>query len=688
MLLLNHIGGILPGGNVARAAILAMLVACAFAGAAEPETHLLANPGFEEGTESPSQWAFNSRGTDSQIAWERGRARGGAASVRIANATRAESGNVVQTIPLDPPLEPGSLVEFSAMAATEDLRGDGPRIVVYLQQPSGDRETAVAAGPGGTHDFAEVRARARVRHAVSRLVVYLCNYGTGTVWWDDASVIVERAVSHQIAPRPETDRTMPPLSTADGLSMVLSGSGGVVQLLIEDRGLEVAPLPSGLWLQPFNGEPVPVTGELSREDGSIVQRFETADAGLRLEATFQAQHDALRVDGCVEDLTGADRGLDVLFSLPVGGEGWLWGNSIREEVPVGNQMHAVDETTFSSLSQTASGHGLSLAVPADRPCDCEFTHGGQFGYAVRFRFGLSQAARGNLKGRAPFSLLLYRCDGRWGLRDAARRYYELFPRAFEKRVACEGLWMFGTARFPIPDPQNYAFHEGGPAGWEYDDAHGIFTCPYIIPGQREITRLERLPETKQEAFDIFAAYGEAKEESASDVPGQSLEPSAAGRKREDRGWGASMKSIVNNCMLFDAEGLPHMRIRHTTWGDNSITFPLNASPWLLADSQEPTVAKVLLAHVDEIHDEIPNLDGMYVDSLGAWGEYINHRREHLAYAQVPLSYDPANGQPVIPNRFTLWNSSGSLATGCIAVASSCLPTGCTPTGGSTFSRWT
>jgi hypothetical protein len=65
------------------------------------------------------------------------------------------------------------------------------------------------------------------------------------------------------------------------------------------------------------------------------------------------------------------------------------------------------------------------------------------------------------------------------------------------------------------------------------------------------------------------------------------------------------------------------------------------------------VAKVLLAHADKLHDEIPSLDGIYVDSLGSWGNYLNHRPEHFAYAQVPLSYDPANGRPVIPNHFTL-----------------------------------
>ncbi|HUT90801.1 MAG TPA: carbohydrate binding domain-containing protein [Thermoguttaceae bacterium] len=633
--------------------LLAAVVACALAGAGEPGTNLIENPGFEAGADAPTGWTFNGRNTDSQIACDSGRAHGGRRAVRITNATKAETGNVVQSVRLDPPLEPGSLVTFSAVAATEDLRRDGARIVVYLERASGGRETAVAAGPGGTRDFAEVRGQARVGHRTSRLVVYLCNYGTGTVWWDDASVTVRRAAAEEIVARPKGQKRLPPLRTGDGLSLALSDSGGVDDVLLDGRSAASASLPSGLWLEPFEGAAVPVVGQLAARDGSIVQRWADDDVGLRVDATYRAGADVMRCDGSVEDLTGRERGVDVVFSLPVGNGAWRWGQSIREEVPVGDELQVQDETTFSSLSAPDHGDAVALAVPADCPSDCEFTYGGRLAYAVRFHFGLSHAADGELKGRAPFSFVVYRCDGRWGLRDAARRYYELWPEAFRKRVAREGLWMFGSPRFPLPDAENYAFHEGGPAGWEDDDAHGIYTCPYIIPGQREISRVERLPETQEEAMEVFRSLAPAGDEASSDIPGQSLAAGTAAHDRDDRGWGPSMKAIIENCMLLDADGRPHMRIRNTEWGGNSITFPLDASPRLLAESDRPTVAKTLLAHSMGLLDAVPSLDGIYVDSLGAWGSYLNHRREHFAASRVPLSYDPNTGRPVIPNRFTL-----------------------------------
>ncbi len=628
-------------------------VACvARAPAAELARNILENSGFELGNGKPTNWSFNQRRSESQIAWDKRRSHAGDASAMISNRNRAETGNVLQSIVFDTPLEPGSRIDFSAVAACEDLSRDGPRIIVTLHSDDGERQSASAVGIGGTHDFVEVRGQAVTEARTKRIIIYLCNYGVGRTWWDDARIEVDRASVTKMAPRPRASRTVATLRTVDGLGLTLADSGAVTEVAPGGRSVAVHSAGAGLWLKPYRGDTIPVTGELTLDDQHARQRFNDTKLGLRVDVEFREDDDAITCRGVVEDTTAEDRGLDLIFGLPIGGPGWRWGKSIREEIPLGAGPHSLKVTTFSALSNPATGDGVALAVPADAPCDCWFTYDERFGYAVRFRFGLSPAA-GRLKSKAPFRFVIYRCDGTWGLRDAARRYYQLWPDAFVKRIRREGLWMFGNPRIRLPDPQNYAFHEGGPGGWQYDDAHNIYTCPYIIPGQREITRLEKLPADRQAAMDIFHAYRHRETEVVTDRPGVTLrEPSDTTADRPG-GWGSDMAEIIDHCLLLDADDLPLVRIRNTTWGGNSITFPLNASPYLFGDSDSVTVSKALLAHVGKLHADIPGLDGTYVDSLGSWGSYLNHRREHFQYGRIPLSHDPTSGQPVIPNRFSL-----------------------------------
>ncbi len=619
---------------------VSMLIAIAFAcQLAVGAQNLVANPGFEAGDDAPEGWSFNHRGSDGEIAWEQARAASGDRSVRLTNL-EGQTGNVLQTVRIDPPLPPGSRVDYSAMSATENVAGSAPRIILYLQPPGGHRRTVSAGGIPGTHDFAKVAATVFTDRPVASIVMYLCHYGTGTAWWDDAHISVERGEEVTVVDRPTATAELPALGTGDGLSLSLNDAGGVAAVRVGDLDVTAPAVRSGLWVQPWRGDMVPVAGELATGEGSVRQQWESEELGLGVSATWLVEGDAIVCRGEIADLTGEDRGVDVLAALPVGSPGWLWGLDVNESVPLwqagaeeepGPVQQGLDDLTFSALTLPEQA-GLSLAVPADRPCICAFEWAAELGWVVRFRLGLSPAASGELQSRAPFAFVIYRIDPAWGLRDAARRYQELYPWAFEKRAEREGLWMFGQPRIDLPDPEHYAFHEGGPRGWEFDEEHGISTCPYIIPGQREITRLEELPSGPAEALEIFRGW----------------EP---GEGPRGRGWGN--KPIIESCMLHDAEGQPVVEIRESAWGGNSITFPLNANPWLAADSEEPTVAKALLAHVAGQHEEIPQLDGTYVDSLGHWGDFTSFRREHFAAERVPLTYDLVTGRPVIDNRFAL-----------------------------------
>lgn len=596
---------------------------------ASAQDNLLVNPGFEDGRNAPEAWSYNHRGTEGQIAWDNQRSASGQRSVRLTNRAD-QTGNVLQTIRIDPPLPPGSIVEVGAMSAADQVRGTAPQIITYLQPPSGDRQTVVADGVAGTHDFAEVSTKASADRAVGSIVVYLCHYGTGTAWWDDAWVRVSRAAEPELSARPRPSGDTFPLTTSDGLAITLNDAGGVSEVRVDGNSLVRGGLPSGLWVRRRGGDFRPVAGRLMTTDARCLQMWRDDQADLSVVSTWCADGNSIRCEGAVIDRTGEDRAVDVVMSLPVGGEGWRWGESVVSEIPLSTVV--LNDLTFSAVSGPQAG--LSLSVPAHAPSDCDFGWSPLLGYHVRFRFGLSPAAAGNLSRRAPFEFTIRRIDPQWGLRDAARRYQQANPQAFEKRVEREGLWMFGSPRIDLPDPQNYAFHEGGPGGWQYDDRHGIYTMPYIIPGQREITRLDTLPASPAQALEIFRRWEPPQDDS-----------------RAERGWGS--KEVIENCMLYDANGDPHVVIRDTDWGGKSITFPMNANPWLFKGTGRPTIGRTLLDFVAAQHDEIPALDGTYVDSLGAWGNYDNFRREHFPAERVPLSYHAVTGRPVIPNRFTL-----------------------------------
>ncbi len=596
--------------------------------------NLLVNPGFEDGGDAPDGWSFNHRRTDGEISWDDARAHSCERSVRLRN-TPGQTGNVVQTLHFDPPLPTGSTVSCSAWAATEDVGGSAPRIMFNLLSVDNVRQDAASKPVGaGTHDFAPTQGVAAADRVTDRVVIYLCHYGTGTAWWDDAVVTVEHAAARNFIERPAAEERLSALETEDGLALIVANNGGVAAMSIGGERVAMSEARSGLWVAPVGGDTVPVTGEVTVAGGGAEQEFVDEERGLRVAASFRASADRIECEGEVVDLTGEDRGVDVIFSLPVDGAGLLWGRDIRTETPIADTPLAQTMLTFASLSNPETGQGLALAVPADSPCECSLSWGDEFGFAVRYRFGLSPDAGGEFKSRAPFRFVIYRCDGKWGLRDAARRYYDMNPAAFEKRVEREGLWLFGSPRIELPDPRNYAFHEGGPRGWEFDEEHDIYTCPYIIPGQREIRRLEKLPANREEALTMLDEW-------------ENPTPERGG------GWGAEMRDIIENCLLQAPDGLPQMSIRTTDWGGDSVTFPLNANSNLFADTDAPTIGKSQLATVARMHDDNPKLDGTYVDSLGAWGDYDNYRAEHFAYTRTPLSYDATTGRSIINNRFTL-----------------------------------
>jgi hypothetical protein len=374
-------------------------------------------------------------------------------------------------------------------------------------------------------------------------------------------------------------------------------------------------------------------------------------ANLSITAQISQRSDHLLVTGVVEDTRrAADRGVDVVFRLPF--RSALWWPRISEaivpdrankstaraadrDLPPGAAV--LEATKESGLEQDVlpigcvtdlkQRTGVAIAIPPDLPCRFRFAYVPDAGcLELTLLFGLSAAAPAELKSRAPFRFVIMPTDGRWGLRDAVRRYYAMFPQAFQRKTRSSGLWLFACKNFDeVPDVENYAFWEG-PLLKQLDKAlaHKIENYPYIIVGQREITYLKEKPASYDDVVAVLTQ-----------------EPA---RTKKTKWTWADVKALVENSGLHDAQGHWVHQLRSTEWGGNSITFPLNPSPFLPGR----TVSSTVLAEVETMLKEYPSLAGIYVDSLASWGSFYNYRREHFAAARAPLSHDD-NGRVCIPN---------------------------------------
>jgi hypothetical protein len=174
----------------------------------------------------------------------------------------------------------------------------------------------------------------------------------------------------------------------------------------------------------------------------------------------------------------------------------------------------------------------------------------------------------------------------------------------------------------VPDPTNYAFwqasrlNETGIA-----QSLGLEIYPYTIIGVREIGYLKSKLATDD---DVLAALVR-KPETA----------------KEGRYPWDEVKSVVETSGLRDAKGRLVYRLRHTWWNGDGVAFPVNPSPYLPASNGHPTAASHTFAEIASALNDHPAIHGIFVDSLGMWGSYENHRREHFACIRAPLTHDAA-----------------------------------------------
>jgi len=234
-------------------------------------------------------------------------------------------------------------------------------------------------------------------------------------------------------------------------------------------------------------------------------RARVGDLNLNLVAAEEERDGAHSLTLSLADTTGGDRAVDLDASLPISLEGWTWWHDLNRSEPIkADATFAEHQYPLVVVTPPEGETGLCLAVAPSQPFIYEL-RGNAKGLTVHAPLGLTPDGEGAVKSRAEIRFYLFPTDAAWGFRDALARYYKLFPEAFERRAPAEGMWLFAFQNSKLPNPSHYAYHEGGPGGWEYDEEHGIGTYPYTEVSSRTVN-VPRLPKDRADALEVWRQF--------------------------------------------------------------------------------------------------------------------------------------------------------------------------------------
>lgn len=490
------------------------------------------------------------------------------------------------------------------------------------------------------------------------------------------------------------------VATADGLRLTV-GDAGDISVTVDGKPVGVpGAAPTGILVRDVAAGQVPamVGGKVRPRGQEILHTARLEKLGLAVEATYRSQGGYLEVIGSVENLTLRDRAVTVYLALPVGKGDWRWWDSISQYREPG-EVHelATLETglewgfggahsryPLSALSWP--GHaGLSVAIRMDEPVVHRIGYSASLGVLyISFDFGLlgyatvdgkevpARQLRDRPLAKAPFRVLIYRHDPQWGFRSALDRYYSFFPQFFEKRVTREGGWyVWGNiADTPGASEAGFAFHwgPGGPAAVKWDNEHGFLALHYIEPQlyQQTMGDFDREP-TAEECIERLRKIAAGDEEEIQKM--SRLSYAHGGGHMSGAGMDlflaehtlADFLRLISTAALrsvnYSRYGSPHCGVGKYPWMGESKwggIFPCNLDPEIPDGKGKFNTDIVLSYCLRGWEAQGAHIDGIALDSLGGYGQHAqaNYRREHFAWASVPLSFCATTHVPVQVAAFT------------------------------------
>jgi len=343
--------------------------------------------------------------------------------------------------------------------------------------------------------------------------------------------------------------------------------------------------------------------------------------GVRLTTRKRCAKGVSLFEVTLEDRTGKDRSLTLVYSIPLEKRDLTWLHHPRRSIPLEDTKSEVMNTTRHAVGANgmvsrypfgavaAAGQGLAVGIDPATPLyyrvGCQPMTGELF---LACDIGLAAE-----KPMATFRFCVFEFDAAAEFRGALSRYYDLYPDAFMSRIHDQGIWMPFAAISKVERWEDFGFRfKEGDNETAWDDAHNILTFRYTEPMTWWMALKGDQPHTL--SFGMEEARRLA----------------AAGDKAA-HAWVSSA--------FEDEKGRIPGRVLDTPWC-NGIVWSMNCAPGVvgeITDFQMKWNAMYLEKQYGEARTA--TCDGEYIDSAEAYvADDLDFRREHFKGAERPLCY--------------------------------------------------
>ena len=274
------------------------------------------------------------------------------------------------------------------------------------------------------------------------------------------------------------------LKTTDGLSLEAGLPNALGALALDGRAVSKA-LGGLVLVDPLTGKP-PAAGRFKLSASACV-------AGRRVV-----------ISGWIRATGDAATVCNLQARVPVGDAGWLFWDDVSRRRPIAaGGAYRQDVYPLDCVTSYDASLGVAVGVDPDPVQPAVILYDPALrSLVISWQFSFSPLAAPALRMQAPFRFEIYRTEPQWAFRSALAGFYAFHPRQFDWRARSEGLWLFASGAETLPNPQHYAYNEGGPPTMN-DRPRGIHTFPYTCTGDLTIALPPEwgTPKTYEEMLD-------------------------------------------------------------------------------------------------------------------------------------------------------------------------------------------